>query len=134
MTAHRTPSPDLPTAGTRPTPGYAVGHLHRVAVGPEIVQYLERIDATLEPFGGRWIIHGARAEVREGDWSGNLIVIEFPDLDHARAWYESSAYQEILPLRTNNADGDILLIDGAEDGHRAGDVTPGLPAEAQRAG
>jgi uncharacterized protein (DUF1330 family) len=98
------------------------------------VQYLKRIDATLEPFGGRWIIHGARAEVLEGDWSGNLIVIGFPDLDHARAWYESSAYQEILPLRTNNADGDILLVDGAEDGHRATDVIPGLPTEAKRAG
>jgi uncharacterized protein (DUF1330 family) len=134
MPAHRTPSPDRPTAEKRPTPGYAVGHLHRVAVGPEIVQYLKRIDATLEPFGGRWIIHGARAEVLEGDWSGNLIVIGFPDLDHARAWYESSAYQEILPLRTNNADGDILLVDGAEDGHRATDVIPGLPTEAKRAG
>jgi uncharacterized protein (DUF1330 family) len=41
-------------------PAYAIGHLRDVAVGPEIVEYLERIDETLAPFGGRFIIHGAR--------------------------------------------------------------------------
>jgi uncharacterized protein (DUF1330 family) len=66
------------------TPAYGVGHLRDVVVGPEIVEYLERIDATLEPFGGRFIIHGAHPEVLEGSWRGDLIVIEFPDLDHAR--------------------------------------------------
>jgi uncharacterized protein (DUF1330 family) len=67
--------------------GYAIGHLHEVTLGPGIVQYLERIDATLEPYGGRFLIHGAKAEVQEGDWAGDLIVIEFPDLNQARAWY-----------------------------------------------
>ncbi|MCO5968561.1 DUF1330 domain-containing protein [Actinoallomurus soli] len=102
--------------------GYAVGHLHDVAAGPAIVEYLERIDATLEPYGGRFLIHGARPDVREGDWSGDLILIEFPDLDSARAWYDSPAYREIIPLRAENSRGAILLIDGAGDDHRATDV------------
>jgi uncharacterized protein (DUF1330 family) len=102
--------------------GYAVGHLHEATLGPGIVEYLERIDATLEPYGGRFLIHGAKAEVREGDWKGALIVIEFPDLDQARAWYESPAYQEIIPLRADNSRGDILLVDGAGDDHLATDV------------
>jgi uncharacterized protein (DUF1330 family) len=84
-------------------PEYAVAHLREVTMGPPIVEYLERIDATLEPFAGRFGVHGGEVEVLEGAWPGHLIIIEFPDRERARAWYESSAYQEILPLRTNSA-------------------------------
>ena len=103
-------------------PAYAIGHLRTVAIGPDIVEYLERIDDTLEPYEGRFIIHGAKPDVLEGDWAGDLIVIEFADLDRARAWYRSREYQRIVPLRARNADGEILLIDGVENGHRATDV------------
>jgi len=107
-------------------PAYAIGHLRDVVMGPAIVEYLERIDGTLNPFGGRFVIHGARPEVMEGDWTGDLIVIEFPDLDRARAWYDSPAYREILPLRRDNADGDILLVDGVPEAHVATDVLAGI--------
>jgi uncharacterized protein (DUF1330 family) len=104
--------------------GYAIGHLHDVKVGPGIIGYLEGIDATLAPYDGRFVIHGARPDVREGTWGGALIVIEFPDIAHARAWYDSPAYQEILPLRAENSRGAILLIDGVDSSHRATDVLP----------
>jgi hypothetical protein len=42
-----------------------------------------------------------------------------------RAWYESSAYQEILALRTNNSKGDVIFADGVSEGHRATDVLAG---------
>ena len=101
---------------------YAIAHLRNVRVGPDIVRYLERIDATLEPFGGRFIVHGGDVEVREGEWPGTVIVIEFPDRERASAWYDSSAYQEILPLRTRNADGVAILVDGVDADHVATDV------------
>jgi uncharacterized protein (DUF1330 family) len=101
---------------------YAIGHLHEVAMGPEIVEYLRRIDGTLEPFDGRFIIHGGQAEVKEGSWSGDLIVIAFPDMNRARAWYASPAYRQILPLRTEHSRGDIVLIDGVSEDHKATDV------------
>ena len=75
---------------------YAVAHMRRVTMGPAIVEYLERIDATLAPFGGRFIVHGGDFERLEGSWPGNLIVIEFPDRARARAWYDSEAYQAIV--------------------------------------
>ena len=103
-------------------PAYAIGHLYDVAMGPAIVEYLERIDATLAPFDGRFIIHGARPEVLEGEWRGDLIVIAFPDLARARAWYDSPAYREILPLRRDNSAGEILLIDGVSGDHVATDI------------
>jgi uncharacterized protein (DUF1330 family) len=101
---------------------YAIAYLHSVRVGPDIVQYLERIDATLAPFGGRFIVHGGPTDVREGELPGDLIVIEFPDRERAVAWYESPAYQEILPLRTRNAEGVAVLVDGVDPDHRATDV------------
>ena len=101
---------------------YAVAHLRHVDMGPDIVAYLERIDGTLAPFGGRFVIHGGPVEPLEGAWSGALIMIAFPDRDRARAWYASPAYQAILPLRTWNSDGVAFLIDGVSEDHRATDV------------
>jgi uncharacterized protein (DUF1330 family) len=103
-------------------PSYAVAHMRSVNIGPAIVAYLERIDATLEPFGGRFLIHGGKVEVLEGSWEGHLIIIKFPDRARARAWYESAAYQEILPLRTDNSESNTFFVDGVSEGHRATDV------------
>jgi uncharacterized protein (DUF1330 family) len=101
---------------------YAVAHLQTVTVGPEIAEYLARIDATLEPFGGRFLVHGARAEVVEGPWQGDLVVIGFPDLAGARAWYSSAAYREIVGLRTGSSTGWAVLVEGVTGPHRATDV------------
>ena len=67
-------------------------------------------------------MHGGKAEVLEGSFSGNLIVLEFPDRERARAWYDSAAYQQILPLRTDNSESDTFFVDGVPEGHRATDV------------
>jgi uncharacterized protein (DUF1330 family) len=103
-------------------PAYAVAHMRQVTMGPAIVEYLERIDATLAPFGGRFLVHGGRVEVVEGTWPGHLIVIEFPDRARADAWYRSAAYQEIVALRTDNSRSDVILAEGVGSDHRATDV------------
>ena len=90
-------------------------------MGPEIVRYLEEIDATLEPFGGKFRIHGGSAEVLEGDWMGDFIAIEFPSMAHARDWYASDAYRAIAALRTRNSHSVVFLVDGVDDSHRATD-------------
>ncbi|GAA1966487.1 DUF1330 domain-containing protein [Kitasatospora viridis] len=100
---------------------YAIGNLHSVDFGPQIIEYLERIDATLAPYGGRFLVHGNPVELREGQWDGDLIIIGFPDLEQARAWYDSPAYQEILPLRTEHSVGDVLLVGGVPEGYLGAD-------------
>ena len=105
--------------------GYAIAHLQDVTVGPEIVEYLQRIDATLAPFGGRFIVHGAAPAELEGTAPGTPIVIEFPSVERARAWYDSPAYRQILPLRTRNARSVAYLVEGVDAGHRATDVLAG---------
>lgn len=101
---------------------YAMANLHDVELCDDIVEYLERIDGTLMPFGGHFIVHGARPDVREGDWRGDLIMIAFPDLAAARAWYTSDAYQRILPLRMRHSRGPVILVDGVDEYHRATDI------------
>ena len=101
---------------------YAVGLLKDVRMGPDIVDYLERIDETMTPYQGRFLLHGERPEVVEGDLQQDVVVIEFPDIEHARQWYRSPSYQEILPLRVRNCSSIVFLVDGLRAGHLATDI------------
>lgn len=101
---------------------YAIGNLRDVEMGRDIVAYLEAIDATLAPFGGRFAIHGGQKHMLEGANTGDLIAIAFPDMAKAKAWYASPAYQNILPLRTRNAIGEVFLIEGVGSSHKATDI------------
>jgi len=100
-------------------PAYAIAHLRTVDFNDAITEYLEKIDASLEPFSGRFIIHGKQPEVIEEPWPGVVVAIEFPDLAAAHAWYESDAYQAILPLRTENTDSSAIIVEGVPQGYRA---------------
>jgi uncharacterized protein (DUF1330 family) len=109
-------------------PAYALAHLRDIRVHADIVEYLDRIEATLTPYGGRFLVHGPKVEVREGSWPGTVVIIEFPTAERARDWYESPAYQDILPLRTRHIDGDAVLLEGVGP-----DYHPSSLAEAMRA-
>ncbi|MEV6197858.1 DUF1330 domain-containing protein [Streptomyces sp. NPDC051920] len=96
---------------------YAIAHLREAAPHPEIADYIERIGATFEPYGGRFLVHAARHEVVEGDWPGHVVVIGFPAIAEARAWWDSPAYREIAPLRSRHIEGDIVLVPGVPEGY-----------------
>jgi uncharacterized protein (DUF1330 family) len=98
-------------------PAYAVGYLRDVAFGDEIIRYMREIDATLEPFGGEFIVHGGHVEAMEGQWDGALVIIRFPDRASALQWYESADYQRILPLRVHNSRSMAAIVDGVKPGH-----------------
>lgn len=100
-------------------PAYALAHLRTPTLHPDVFDYIERIQSTLDPFGGRFIVHGADVEVREGAWPGTIVIIEFPGVDEARGWYESPAYQEILPLRTDHIEGEAIIVEGVAPGYDA---------------
>ncbi|MDT9682441.1 DUF1330 domain-containing protein [Streptomyces sp. TRM76323] len=116
-------------------PAYGFAHLRHRRHHSDIIEYLERIQATLDPFAGRFVIHGPPAEVLEGTWSGSMVLIEFPDLAKARAWYDSPPYQDILRLRTDHIEGDVVLVEGVgpdyDPAERAGRLRA---AAAERAG
>lgn len=101
---------------------YAIAHLRDVTLNQGIVDYLRGIDATLEPFDGRFIIHGGQKDEVEGGFADDLIVISFPNLGAARDWYKSAAYQVLVPLRKQGADGEVFLIEGVDRDHKATDI------------
>jgi uncharacterized protein (DUF1330 family) len=90
---------------------YALAHVRSVELCPDIVEYLERIQGTMAPFGGRFAFHGGEKDVVEGSWPGDLILIEFPALDAVRAWWASPEYQAMKHLRTDHMAADIVLFD-----------------------
>lgn len=103
---------------------YAVAHLRNIRMGPEIIAYIEGVDATLAPFQGRFIIHGGEKQELEGTFRDDLIVLAFPDRHCANGWYASDAYQAILPKRLASSDGEVFFIDGVDESHRATDILP----------
>ncbi|MFC3455855.1 DUF1330 domain-containing protein [Amycolatopsis speibonae] len=108
---------------------YGIAHLRPTgAPTEEVFEYLERIQATLDPFGGEFLVHGAEVEALEGEWPGALVMIGFPSLAVAREWYASPAYQEILHLRADHIPGDLILVDGCGPDHDSAAMAAGLRA------
>ncbi|KAF5997985.1 DUF1330 domain-containing protein [Streptomyces mirabilis] len=108
-------------------PAYVIAHLQEAAPHPEIAEYIERIPTTFEPYGGRFLVHAAQHEVKEGSWPGHVVVIGFPGVAEARAWWDSPAYQEIAPLRSRHIEGEIILVEGVPEGY-----DPAVTAKAMR--
>ena len=109
-------------------PTYLINHLRQPGVvQPEVLDYLDGVQATLGPFDGKFIVQGGLQEVLEGAWAGSAIVLSFPDMTAARTWYRSAAYQEIVHLRTDHLVGDAILVDGVSPDH-----TPGSFAQKLR--
>ncbi|GHJ53053.1 hypothetical protein Nm8I071_23600 [Nonomuraea sp. TT08I-71] len=112
---------------------YAIAHLRTPTVNDDVAEYLERIQGTLDRFGGRFLVHGGTVDILEGMWPGTVVVIEFPDTDSAHSWYNSHEYQEILPLRTSNIEGDAVIVAGVGPGYDAALTAAAMRAAANEA-
>ncbi|MFJ3854650.1 DUF1330 domain-containing protein [Streptomyces sp. NPDC090085] len=91
---------------------YAIAHIRPETMNEDILTYIETMQSTLDPFGGSFLVHGKEVEVLEGPFPGTIVMIGFPDIENARAWYASDAYQAILPLRTDHMAGEVVLVEG----------------------
>jgi uncharacterized protein (DUF1330 family) len=75
--------------------------------------YRNSVVATLEEFGGRFVVRGGQLTVVEGEWPHpRLVVIEFASRQAAEGWYRSPAYQKLLPLRLGSSVGNFVIVDG----------------------
>jgi len=94
-------------------PAYVIADIHQHGSDEETAEYRAGVPATLEPYRGRFVARGGKTDVLEGTWEpGRIVVLEFPDVQAARDWYASPAYQAILPLRTRNCETGMLLVEG----------------------
>ena len=87
---------------TTPTPAYALVQ-HKVKNREEYMQrYGKFVIAMFEKIGAQVVALSPSPKVVEGSWGGNwTVVIRFPSMAVAEAWYNSPEYQPMKDLRIN---------------------------------
>jgi uncharacterized protein (DUF1330 family) len=76
--------------------------------------YRKDVLATVTEFGGQFIVRGGNLTVVEGEWPHQrTVIIEFPSRVAAEGWYNSPAYQKLLPLRLTSSTGNFVIVDGS---------------------
>ena len=92
---------------------YAIGHVTLTNAEKFMADYGSKVEATIKAFGGQFLARGGEVFYQEGEPIGEInVIVEFPDKAAAIAWEESEQYQAILPGRTDNSVGGILIMDG----------------------
>jgi uncharacterized protein (DUF1330 family) len=77
-------------------------------------QYKAASPAAVAAGGGRFVVRGGELAVLEGEWRpARIVMLEFPDLDAAKAFYESEQYQEAKKLREGAARLNMVAVEGA---------------------
>ncbi|HEV2364983.1 MAG TPA: DUF1330 domain-containing protein [Caulobacteraceae bacterium] len=76
--------------------------------------YIEAVSETIAAHGGRYLVRAGPTEVAEGALGQypTKVVLEFPSMAAAKAWYNSKEYQAILPLRTRNSKCNFVWAEG----------------------
>lgn len=76
-------------------------------------EFRDQIAATVEASGGRYLVRGGSAEVVEGNWSTDrIVVIEFADVGAAKAWLNSPQYTELKNIREKSAKANVIVVEG----------------------
>ncbi len=76
-------------------------------------RYTEKTPATIAKFGGRFLVRGGEAVTLEGPHeSRRIVILEFPSLEQAKAWYASDDYRNVKRLRVDAAQGELLVVNG----------------------
>ena len=65
---------------------------------------------------GHFVVRGGELAVLEGDWRpSRLVILEFPDLETAKRWYDSPKYQEARRLREGAANLRMVAVQGLDE-------------------
>ncbi len=72
-----------------------------------------QVDSTFKPFGGYYFVRGGQVNSLEGEPGKRIVMIAFPSLEQAQAWYDSPAYRAIRPIRFKSAKSRVYIVEGA---------------------
>ena len=76
-------------------------------------EYRKQVPTTISRFGGRYLVRGGTSQTLEGDWAPKrLVVLEFPSVEQARKFYDSSEYAPQKALRVRSAKAKMVLVEG----------------------
>lgn len=76
-------------------------------------EYTKLTPAIIEAHGGKFVARGGDVVTLEGDVeSRRVVIIEFPDVASAKAFYNSDEYQAAIKVREGAADGQFIVVGG----------------------
>jgi len=76
-------------------------------------EYVAKALPTIQSGGGRVLGFDESPEIIEGEIEHpRTVILEFESQGAFRAWYDSEAYQAILPLRLDSTPGSLIVVDG----------------------
>lgn len=76
-------------------------------------EYTKATPAAIARYGGKFIVRGGEVVTLEGEpESRRLVIIEFPSLEQAKAFYHSPEYSGVKSLRVGAAVGQFLAVEG----------------------
>ena len=93
-------------------PGYLIANV-KVTDPEGFERYRAGVPAVIAQYGGRYAVRGGVMErLENADGFTRLVVLEFPSLDAARAFYFSPEYAPLLKLRMETTESQVVLVDG----------------------
>jgi uncharacterized protein (DUF1330 family) len=93
-------------------------------------EYMRHTPGVIARHGGRFVARGGETVLLEGEPDNlRLVVIEFPDLAHAVAFYRSPEYAEVKRLREGAGSARFVAIEGYPESEwlRALEASPTRP-------
>jgi uncharacterized protein (DUF1330 family) len=93
-------------------PGYVVAEVD-VTDPATFKQYADKAPGTIAQYGGHYIIRGGKNTSLEGDAPKRFVVIQFENVEKAKAWEHSPEYEAIKPIRHKSAKSRVFIIEGA---------------------
>lgn len=77
-------------------------------------EYKKFTPGSLVPYDGKFLVRGGAAETLEGTWKpGRIVVLEFPSLAKAKAWWSSPEYTPAKAIRQAASETQMLVVEGA---------------------
>ncbi len=94
-------------------PAYVVALITAITDMDTYKTYVTQVEATLAPFGGRFIARVPGPHALEGGPApSRAVILEFPSEEAAREWHASPPYQPVMRLRQSASSGTLLLLPG----------------------
>lgn len=94
-------------------PAYAIGRL-RAENWSWLAEYGPVVADLVEQHGGRYLVRGGSPKQLEGEepLPDAYVVLEFPSMQSARAWYDDPAYAPMIALRKPHCAVEFHLVEG----------------------
>lgn len=77
-------------------------------------QYKLKAKPLVERHGGEYLARGGQTTIKEADlWSPTrMVLIRFPSVAHAEAFYNSAEYQQVLGISKESAQRTVFVLEG----------------------